>query len=124
MTHHPVVTGILLGIAVGLAIVCSIGVLVMRDAYQRIHFSFPVVTICIFLIAVAVFVEERDSQARIKIVMIFALMMTTNSILSHATARAIRIRSLGRWEPAAEEGIPVRRGKGVAGEQPWAGDEE
>lgn len=116
MTHHPLITGTLLGIAVGLAIVCSIGLLVMRDAYQRIHFSSPIVTLSMLLICVAVFVEESDSQARIKAVLIYVLMLVMNSVLSHATARAIRIRQTGYWEPAANEQIPIVENQGIAGQ--------
>jgi monovalent cation/proton antiporter MnhG/PhaG subunit len=122
MTHHPIITGTLLGIAVALAIVCSIGLLVMRDAYQRIHFSSPVVTLSMLLIVIAVFVEESDPQARIKAVFIFILMLVMNSILSHATARAIRIRQVGQLEPQEEEKIPVVENKGIAGSGHYAGD--
>jgi monovalent cation/proton antiporter MnhG/PhaG subunit len=123
MTHHPLITGSLLGVAVALAIACSIGVLVMRDPYQRLHFSAPIVTLSMFLICIAVFLEDSDTQARIKVVLIFIMLLTMNSILTHATARAIRIRELGRWEPAAGENIPVVEDKGVAGVAPYSGDE-
>ena len=39
MTHHPYITGTLLAVGVMLAIICSIGVLVMRDPQQRNQFS-------------------------------------------------------------------------------------
>lgn len=122
MTHHPIITGLLLGVAVALAIMCSIGLLVMRDAYQRLHFSAPVVTISMLLIVIAVFVEENDSQARIKSVLIFVLMLVMNSIVSHATGRAIRIRQLGQLAAKEEEKIPVVNDKGIAGAGPYAGD--
>jgi monovalent cation/proton antiporter MnhG/PhaG subunit len=115
MTHHPIITGALLAVAVALAIVCSIGVLVMRDAYQRLHFSAPVVTISMLLITIAVFIEEPDSQARIKVVLIFVLLLLMNSILSHATARAIRIRQVGHWEVDEKENVPLVENKGIAG---------
>jgi monovalent cation/proton antiporter MnhG/PhaG subunit len=122
MTNHLLITSILLGIAVGLAIVCSIGLLVMRDPYQRIHFSSPIVTLSMLLICVAVFIEESDSQARIKVVLIYVLMLVMNSVLSHATARAIRIRQTGHWEPSASEQIPIVEDKGIAGAGTPAGD--
>ena len=60
-----------------------------------------------FLICIAVFVEESDSQARIKVILIAVLMAVMNSVLSHATARAIRIRQLGRWPLKPEENVPL-----------------
>jgi multisubunit Na+/H+ antiporter MnhG subunit len=94
---------------------------VMRDAYQRLHFSAPVVIISMLLIVIAVFVEESDRQARIKVTLIFVLMLVMNSVLSHATARAIRIRQMGRWNPSAEEQIPVLEDKELAGTGPYTG---
>ncbi len=117
MTHHPIITGTLLAAAVALAIVCSIGLLVMRDAYQRLHFSAPVVTLSMLLIAIAVFIEEPDSQARTKVGLIFVLMLVMNSILNHATARAIRIRQAGRWEVQEKEQVPMVENNGIAGDE-------
>jgi monovalent cation/proton antiporter MnhG/PhaG subunit len=121
MTHHPIITGTLLGVAVGLAIICSIGLTAMRESYQRIHFSSPIVTLSMLLVVVAVFVEESDSQARIKVILIYIPMLVMNSIVNHATARAIRIRQAGQWEPTAQEKIPVVENKGIAGVAPFAG---
>jgi monovalent cation/proton antiporter MnhG/PhaG subunit len=118
MTHHPLITGLLLGAAVALAIVCSIGLLVMRDAYQRLHFSAPVVTLSMLLICIAVFIEERDSQARIKVVLIYVLMLVMNSVLSHATGRAIRIRRTGHWDARQKAGVLLLNDASKADPQP------
>lgn len=113
--HHPIVIGILVGIAVGLAIVCSIGVMVMRDAFQRLQFTAVVVTFAMLLIAVAVWVEEKDPQARIKVVLIGLILFVMNSVLTSATAKAVRIHQKGYWEPHPEEKIPVVGRDEVAG---------
>ena len=120
--HHPIISGTLLGLAVALAIVCSLGLLVMQDAHQRNQYSAPVVTLSMLFITIAVFLEESDSQARFKVVLIFVLLLTMNSILSHATGRAIRIRQMGHWEPDEKEQIPIVEDKGIAGAAPFAGD--
>ncbi|HTW95720.1 MAG TPA: monovalent cation/H(+) antiporter subunit G [Tepidisphaeraceae bacterium] len=124
MTFHPIITGILLGVAVGLTLICSIGVLVMRDAYQRLHFSAPVVTISMPLIVIAIFLESDDPQARIKGCLIFVLLLVMNSILTHATARAFRIREMGRFDPTPQEKIPVVENRGIAGVAPFGGKQE
>lgn len=105
--HHPVIVGTLVGIAVGLAIISSIGVMVMRDAFQRLHFSAVVVTLSTLLIAVAVWIEEKDPQPRIKVVLIGLILFVMNSVLTSATAKAVRIHDKGHWEPHPEENIPV-----------------
>ncbi len=108
MTHHPVVTGTLLGVAVGLAIVCSLGMAIMRDAFQRLHFTASVVSISSLLIVVAVFLEESQAQARLKAVLIALLLLCLNAILTHATAKATRIRKSGHWQVRPEEHIPLQ----------------
>jgi monovalent cation/proton antiporter MnhG/PhaG subunit len=115
LIHHPYITGTLLAIAVGLAIVCSIGVMVMRDPFQRMHFTSPVTTWSVFLIIVAVWVEATDWQARIKVLIIGLILLVMNAILTHSSARAIRIQQVGHYEPRPEEKIPIVEDHGIAG---------
>lgn len=122
--HHPIVVGILVGIAVLLAIVCSVGVMVMRDAYQRMHFSAIVVTFSTLLIAAAVWVEEKDPQPRIKVILIGLILFVMNSVLTAATAKATRIHDQEHWEPHPEEQIPVIGRDYVAGQYGATEDHE
>jgi monovalent cation/proton antiporter MnhG/PhaG subunit len=115
MAHHPIISGVLLGVAVAICLVCAIGVAIMRDAYQRLQFSAPVVTVAITLIVIAIWIEDAQWQSRIKATLIALILFFTNAILSHATARAIRIRNIGAWPPTAEEHIPIRKDHGEAG---------
>jgi multisubunit Na+/H+ antiporter MnhG subunit len=115
MAHHPIITGILLGTAVLLAILCSLGLLVMRNPYQRLQFSAPVVGVSIMLIVAAVWVEDAEWQSRIKATLIALILFFTNAILSHATARAIRIREVGHWPATEDEHVPIVGGQGEAG---------
>jgi multisubunit Na+/H+ antiporter MnhG subunit len=104
---HPMITGILLGLAVALAILCSIGTAVMRDPLQRLHYSAPVVSLSVLLIAIAVWLEEHDPQARVKVILIGGVMFVMNAVLTHATAKAIRIKRAGHWDVREGEGIRV-----------------
>ena len=108
MTHHPLVTAILLGLAVGLAVLCSFGMAIMRDAFQRLHFAGPIVWFSSLLIVIAVFLEESQAQARLKVVLIALLLLCLNAVLTHATAKSTRVRKLGHWEVRPEEHIPVQ----------------
>ena len=105
MTEHPIATGILLGTAVGLAALCSFGMAIMRDAFQRLHFAASVVSISSPLIVIAVFLEESEAQARLKVVLIALLLFCLNAVLTHATARASRVRKAGHWQ--IQPGDPV-----------------
>jgi monovalent cation/proton antiporter MnhG/PhaG subunit len=113
--QHPIITGCLLGLAVLLILMCALGLLVMRHAYQRLQFSTPVVTVSMALIVAAVWIEDDQWQSRIKATLIWVILFLMNSILSHATARAIRIREVGSWPTTAEEHIPLVKNRGEAG---------
>ncbi len=107
MTHHPIATGTLLALAVALAIVCSFGMAIMRDAFQRLHFSAPIVSFSSLFIVIAVFLEETQVQARLKVVLIAVLLFCLNAVLTHATAKATRVRKAGHWAIRPEEHIPL-----------------
>lgn len=100
---HPLIIEILLAIAVLTALASCIGMLVMRDPYQRLHYLSPAASISPILIMVAVVLQEGLKQAGIKAILIAAVMFVMNAVLSHATARAFRIRELGQLLPRADQ---------------------
>ena len=51
------------------------------------------------LLTVAVFVSQGIVQGFWKVVLIAVILFATNSVVTHATARAFRSRELGHWEP-------------------------
>lgn len=103
MVHHFYITAPLLALAAALTLISSIGLLCMRDAFQRLHYNAPVVTLASLCIVIAVWVEDPDWQARIKVICIFLILAVMNSVLNHATARAIRIREKGHWPPEQQQ---------------------
>jgi monovalent cation/proton antiporter MnhG/PhaG subunit len=107
--HHPFITGLLVWAAVALAVLCSIGIVVMRDPFQRLHFSAAVVSWSAPLLTIAVWLEDSDWQARLKAILITLILFWMNSILTHATARAIRLRQVKHLEPHPNEGIQAPR---------------
>jgi multicomponent Na+:H+ antiporter subunit G len=97
MSPSDVVVAALLVVGVGVTLISCLGVLVMRNAYDRLHFTSPATTIAPLAIAAAVVVEERLSAAGIKALLIALVLLVTNPVLTHATARAGRIREFGEW---------------------------
>jgi multisubunit Na+/H+ antiporter MnhG subunit len=106
---HPLAVEILLAIAFLVALASCIGMAVMHDAYQRLHYLAPAASISPVLIMVAVLLEEGVKQAGIKAILVAAVTFVMNAVLSHATARAFRIRELGQLLPRPEQqaGVPV-----------------
>jgi monovalent cation/proton antiporter MnhG/PhaG subunit len=91
------VVAVLLGAGAAMVLLSCLGMLAMREALDRLHFTAPASTLGPVLIAAAVLVEEPFSSAGIKAVIVALLIVVTTPVLSHATARAARIREHGRW---------------------------
>jgi multicomponent Na+:H+ antiporter subunit G len=90
---------ILLGLAVLIVVGASVGVLVMRDAYQKLHFVTPAALVAPALVALAVLVQEGVYENTGEILLALMFMMISGPFLSHATIRAIRVREKGDWRP-------------------------
>lgn len=99
--HALALTLLIGGVAVELA--CCVGLIVVRDAFDRLHYLGPASTVGPLAIAAAVLVEESFSQAGVKSLLVALLLLLTGPILTHATARAMRIHEEGRFEIRNEE---------------------
>jgi monovalent cation/proton antiporter MnhG/PhaG subunit len=103
--HHPIAEAVFL---ILLVIACWLGVLGMwrmREPMQALHYlSLPASIGGVFL-AIAVFLEEGNSQIFWKTLLVAAILIAINSVGAHATARAFRARELGHWEPL--DGDPI-----------------
>jgi monovalent cation/proton antiporter MnhG/PhaG subunit len=110
MSPRGLLVAALLVVGVGVTLASCVGVLVMRDAYDRLHYTAPATTIAPLAIATAIVLEEGLSAAGIKALLVALALLVTNPVLTHATARAARIRQLGEWT--------VQEGEHVKGARP------
>jgi multicomponent Na+:H+ antiporter subunit G len=94
---------VLLSGGVAVELMCCIGVLVMRQFYNRLHYLGPASTLGAFLIGAALVVQNALKQQGVKSILVVALLVTVGPVLTHATARAARIREFGRWVILEEE---------------------
>jgi multisubunit Na+/H+ antiporter MnhG subunit len=101
---------ILLGLAVLIVIGASLGVLLMRDAYQKLHFVTPAALVAPFLVALAVLVQMGVYENTGETFLALGFLVIAGPYLSHATMRAIRITEQGDWRPG-------QGGKAPAGER-------
>lgn len=101
MQHAVVVVLLALGVLVEL--ISCVGVLVMRQFYDRLHYVGPASTLGAFLIGAALVVQNGLKQQGVKSIMVVLLLVTISPVLTHATARAARIREFGRWVILEEE---------------------
>jgi multicomponent Na+:H+ antiporter subunit G len=106
MNVNDIVVGVLLVIGVSGFAVTSIGLLLSDDLYEQIHFLAPGSLVGAVAIPAAVVVHDGFSQAGAKAILIAILLFFSNPVLSHATARAGRIRRLQQLPPKPGEDIP------------------
>lgn len=99
MTTRMIIEAILLSIVVLLCWLGVLGMWRMREPTQALHYlSMPATTGAI-LLTIAVFVAQGAAEAAWKAALIALILLATNSVVTHATARAFRTRELGHWKP-------------------------
>jgi len=94
---REVICDTLLGLAVVIVLGASVGVLVMRDPYQKLHFVTPAALVAPALVALAIFVQAGLVENTGETLVALVFMVIGGPFLSHATMRAIRIRGTGDW---------------------------
>jgi multisubunit Na+/H+ antiporter MnhG subunit len=98
VTPHNLLEAILLAGIVASCWIGVIGMLRMRVPMQALDYlSLPACSGSILLVA-AVFVHTGSSSAAWKTVAICLVLLAINSIVIHATARALRSRESGYWK--------------------------
>lgn len=102
-----VVVDALLFAGVALLLSCALGVLLMGSAYDRLHYA-SAAGWGAFLVALAIVVRESLSIIGDKALLTAAVLVVCGPVLSHATARAGRMRERGAWNPDS----PGRRKRG------------
>jgi multisubunit Na+/H+ antiporter MnhG subunit len=104
---RAVFADVLLGLAVATVAGASLGVLLMRDAYQKLHFVTPAALVAPVLVALAVLVQAGLVENSGETCLALVFMAIAGPFLSHATVRAIRVREQGDWRrPGKAAGGP------------------
>ena len=92
MKAHDLAIGVLVSLGVTGELLCCLGLVVMRDVYDRLHYAMAATTVPPFLLAVAVVVEEGWTQPGINALIVALALFVTNPVVAHATARAAKSR--------------------------------
>ena len=102
-----VFSGVLLGLAVAIVLASAVGVLVMRDAYQKLHFVTPAAMVAPLLVALAIAVQHGVYENTGESFLALGFMLIAGPFISHATVRAIRVRETGDWRPGRHGQAPA-----------------
>ena len=106
-----VLIAVFLGLAGLLLALCVLGVWLMPHVFDRLHFLTPATSVAPWLVAAAVWTREAVDHQGIVALLVAVFMLLFQPVLSHATARAARMRELGDWRQTG--GDTVHR-KGAA----------
>jgi multisubunit Na+/H+ antiporter MnhG subunit len=104
---RDVSSDVLLGLAVAIVLGASLGVLLMRDAYQKLHFVTPAALVAPVLVALAVLVQTGLDENTGETCVALLFLAIGGPYLSHATMRGIRVREEGDWRPGATRRAPA-----------------
>lgn len=91
-----IVVAILLFVGVAIDLLCVLGMLVMENVFDRLHFMGPTL-LGTLAIAIAIILEQGASQLAVKAALIWAILLLSGPVLTHATARAARVRQFDGW---------------------------
>jgi monovalent cation/proton antiporter MnhG/PhaG subunit len=95
--------------AVAIALLSSWFMLRMKDEYQMMHFMSPPASVSIILITLAIFLQQGRKPESFKALFITVVLLMMNSVVTHATARAFRIRERrDHWTPQDGERVPTK----------------
>lgn len=103
---RAVPVGILLVAGVALMLSSCLGVIVMRSALDRLHYTGPA-AFGALLVAVAITVQESFSLIGNKALAVGLFVVLSGLVLAHVTARAIRVHDLGDWRIQPDEDVEV-----------------
>ena len=98
----------LMVLAVAIQFVSCVGVLAMPHLFDRLHYLGPASSVAPALVAGAIVARESLDHQGIFAVLAASFLLVFGPVLSHATARAARIRRSGDWRvrPGEKVGSP------------------
>jgi multisubunit Na+/H+ antiporter MnhG subunit len=96
MTPAGALAAVLLVAGLAVLVLCCAGVATMRAALDRLHYTGPA-GLGALLVAAALVAGGAETALALKAVLLAAFLLVTQSVLTHLTARAVRIQAT-RWD--------------------------
>ncbi|HEX8976300.1 MAG TPA: monovalent cation/H(+) antiporter subunit G [Solirubrobacteraceae bacterium] len=101
---HQLVVTILLVAGVAVELLAVLGLVVMRDAFDRLHYV-GLASYGALLVGISITIREGFSLIGDKTLLTGALLIALGPVLVHATARSFRIREHGDWRHGIENHV-------------------
>lgn len=102
MNPQEVLVAVLLAVALLLLAGSAAGMFAASEVFERLHYVGPSV-VAAWAVAGAVLVHTGWSADALKAGLVAGLLTLWSPVLSHATARAARVRQYGHWAPMPGE---------------------
>lgn len=102
MSWRAIVAVVLLIAGGLLELISVLGMCVMRDAYDRLHYV-GLAGFGAFLITLAVLIRESFSLIGNKALLVGVILLLSGPVLVQTSMRSLLIRELGDWRKKAEE---------------------
>ena len=103
MSARPVAVDVLVILGIAGELVCCLGLVLARDAFDKLHYAGAATTVPALLLVAAVLVEESFTQPGLSALVTGLFLLLLNPVLVNATARAGRIARTGSLEPKPSE---------------------
>jgi multisubunit Na+/H+ antiporter MnhG subunit len=107
VTWRSAASVVLVFTGVGLGVIATLGVVVMRDWQDRVHYG-GLSALSVVFVALSVLVRESFSLIGDKALATGLLMLVAGPIAGHVIMRSGRIRTLGDWRRNVDETVKSR----------------
>jgi len=101
---RQIAVDVLLGLAVVVALASALGVTLMPDVYQKLHYVSPLATVAPVLLGLAILVQSGWTAVAAQTWLTVIFVVMAGPVVSHATIRAAKIRADGDWRVRSEPG--------------------
>ncbi len=113
----PIAIDVLLAAAVLVTLLSVLGMVRMRDPYQRLHYIAPPASLSAAFITLAIFLQRGFKPESFKALFATLILIGMNSVVTHAAARAFRIAEVADWHPRENEEVPIQPGDKMIAEK-------
>jgi multisubunit Na+/H+ antiporter MnhG subunit len=104
LTWRSAASVVLVVIGVGLGVIATLGVVVMRDWQDRVHYG-GLSALGVVFVALSVLSRESFSLIGDKALATGVLMLVAAPVAGHVIMRSGRIRTLGDWRRNVDESV-------------------
>ncbi len=103
MSTSALAIDVLLALGVAAELVCCLGLVAMRNTFDRLHYAGAASTVGPVLIGAALLVHESLSGPGVKTILVVVFVVVAGAVVTSATARMARLREHGQLEALPEE---------------------